>query len=119
MQLVALPEPVASYVDAVNRAQVDDLMATFVDDGLVNDQLIEYFGKDAIREWACRDIFSERISLTVVDVNRYYDNVVLNAHVDGTFDKRGIPDPFVLKFYFSLYMRKIVQIIILPNQYSI
>jgi hypothetical protein len=36
--------------------------------------------------------------------------------VDGLFDKRGLPDPLVLAFYFSSYDDKIVQLIILRNQ---
>lgn len=115
-QPVALPEPLASYVDAVNRAQIDALMATFVDDGLVNDQLTEYRGRGAIREWALRDIIEEGITIEPVELIRRHGNIVVNAHVDGSFDKRGIPDPLVLTFYFSLCDGKIAQLIILPKQ---
>jgi hypothetical protein len=39
--------------------------------------------------------------------------------VDGLFDKRGLPNPLVLVFYFSSGGDKIVQLIILRNQSGI
>jgi hypothetical protein len=52
----ALPPLVAAYVQATNSFDLDGLLATFADDALVNDQLRDYWGKPAIREWAARDI---------------------------------------------------------------
>ena len=51
-----LPPLVAAYVEATNSFDLEGLLATFVDDALVNDQLRDYWGKPAIREWAARDI---------------------------------------------------------------
>jgi hypothetical protein len=36
--------------------------------------------------------------------------------VDGDYDKRGLPDPLVLAFYFSVHREKVVQLIILRNE---
>jgi ketosteroid isomerase-like protein len=49
--LAVLSPPVAAYVEATNRFDLERLLATFVDDALVNDQLRDYWGKPAIREW--------------------------------------------------------------------
>jgi len=38
--------------------------------------------------------------------------------MDGDYDKRGLPDPFVLAFYIWVPAGKIVQLIILHNQRS-
>jgi ketosteroid isomerase-like protein len=62
----ALPPLVATYVKATNSFDLDGLLATFADDALVNDQLRDYWGKSAIREWAARDIIGERLTIHVV-----------------------------------------------------
>jgi hypothetical protein len=49
----------------------------------------------------------------------FVDDALVTAHVDGLFDKRGLPDPLVLAFYFSFSGNKIVQLIILRNQTGI
>lgn len=111
-----LPPAVAAFVRATNFGDLDALVATLVDDALVNDQLIDYWGKEAITAWAARDIVGERLTLEVVAIVEHYGHSIVTAHVDGLFDKRGLPDPLVLAFYFSPYDDKIVQLIILRNQ---
>ena len=50
--------------------------------------------------------------------SRRDDHVIVSANIDGSFDKRGLPDPLQLDFYFSARDDKIVQLIILRNQSS-
>ncbi|MFA6264377.1 MAG: hypothetical protein WC670_01505 [Pseudolabrys sp.] len=114
-----LPASVAAYIRATNLCDLDALMATFVDDALVNDQLTDYWGKEAIAAWAARDIIGERLTLKVVRAVQHYGHSIVTAHVDGLFDKRGLPNPLVLVFYFSSCGNKIVQLIILRNQSGI
>jgi hypothetical protein len=111
-----LPAPVAGYILATNTFDLEALTETFADDALVNDQLCEYWGKAAIRQWAARNIIGERVTMYVVKVVEHYGNAIVTAHVDGDYDKRGLPDPLVLAFYFSAYRDKIVQLIILRNE---
>jgi hypothetical protein len=111
-----LPASVAAYVRATNECDLDALLATFVDDALVNDQLQDYWGKKAIAAWASRDIIGERMTLKVISTIQHYGHSIVTAHVDGSFDKRGLPDPLVLAFYFSCHDGRIVQLIILRNQ---
>ena len=111
-----LPASVAAYIQATNACDLDALLATFVDDALVNDQLQDYWGNEAIAAWAARDIIGERMSLKVVNIVQHYGHSIVTAAVDGLFDKRGLPDPLVLEFYFSSHDGKIVQLIILRNQ---
>ena len=94
-------------------------MATFADDALVNDQLRDYWGNAAIRLWAERDIIGEGLTIAVTKVVRHYDNFIVTANVDGNFDKRGLPDPLVLAFYFTPHTDLIVQLIILRNRQDI
>jgi|SRR5450756_1454124 hypothetical protein len=117
--IAGLPPPVAAYICATNLCDLDALLKTFVDDALVNDQLIDYWGKEAITAWAIHDIIGERLTLKVVKTVQHYGQSIVTAHVDGLFDKRGLPDPLVLAFYFSSCGDKIVQLIILRNQSGI
>jgi hypothetical protein len=94
-------------------------MATFAEDALVNDQLRDYWGKPAIREWAKSDIIGERLTMSVTKVIKHYENFIVTANVDGNFDKSGLPDPLVLAFYFNAQNDLIVQLIILRNRFDI
>jgi hypothetical protein len=111
-----LPEPVAGFVRAVNGCDLTGLLATFVDDALVNYQLHDFWGKQQLREWASNDIIRDRLTIHAVKSIRHYGQVIVTAHVGGDFDKRGLPDPLVVTFYFSVPDDRIVQLIILRNQ---
>ena len=112
----ALPPAVAAYVRATNSSDLEGLLAAFVDDALVNDQLRDHWGKQALREWASREIIGAQMTMHVVDVREHYGQAIVTAHVNGDFDRRGLPDPLVLTFYFAQSGDRIVQLIILRNQ---
>jgi SnoaL-like domain len=114
-----LPAPVASYVSAANSFDLEALLAAFADDAVVNDQLREYRGKKAIRGWAARDIIGDRVTMYVVEVVQHHGHVIVTANVDGDYDKRGLPDPLVVTFYFSIDDGKISQLIILRNEQDV
>jgi hypothetical protein len=46
-----------------------------------------------------RDIVGER--LTIAKVVKHYDDYIVTADIDRDLDKRGLPDPLVLAFYFT------------------
>jgi hypothetical protein len=110
---------VAAYVEATNSFDLERLLATFTEDALVNDQLRDYWGKPAIREWAKHDIIGESLTMNVTKVINHYGNYIATANVDGSYDKRGLPDPLVLAFYFTPQSDLIVQLIILRNRFDI
>jgi len=116
---ILLPPLVAAFVEATNSFDVDRLIDIFADDALVNDQLRDYWGKAAIRRWAERDVVGEKLTIAVTKVVKHYDNFVVTADIDGNFDKRGLPDPLVLAFYFTLHDDLIIQLIILRNRHDI
>jgi ketosteroid isomerase-like protein len=116
---VSLPPLVAAFVEATNSFDVERLLVTFADDALVNDQLRDYWGKAAIRRWAERDVIGEKLTIAVTKVVEHYDNFIVTADIDGNFDKRGLPDPLVLAFYFTSHDDLIIQLIILRNRHDI
>jgi len=115
----ALPPLISEFVEAANSFDLDRLMTTFARDALVNDQLRDYWGEAAIRNWAERDIIGERLTIAVTKIVSHYGNFIVTANVDGNFDKRGLPDPLALAFYFTLHNEFIVQLIILRNRQDI
>ena len=116
---VALPPLVGAYVEATNSFDLERLLATFAEDALVNDQLRDYWGKLAITEWAKRDIIGVKLTMNVTKVISHYGNFIVTANVDGRYEKRGLPDPLVLAFYFTAQRDLIVQLIILRNRFDI
>jgi ketosteroid isomerase-like protein len=117
--LALLSRPVAAYVEATNSFDLEGLLALFTDDALVNDQLRDYWGKSAIREWAERDIVSQNLTMDVTRVIEHYGNFVVTANVHGKFDMAGLPDPLAYAFYFTPHGDRIVQLIILRNRYDV
>ncbi len=115
----ALPPLVVAYVDATNSFDLERLLVTFAEDALVNDQLRDYWGKPAVTEWAKRDIIGDRLTMNVAKVINHYGNFIVTADVEGDYDKRGLPDPLVLAFYFTAQSDLIVQLIILRNRSGI
>lgn len=113
---LALPVPVFAFICATNTLDLDRLLATFADDALVNDQLHDLWGTQAIREWAARDLIGVRMTMHVVKVVEHYGHTIVTANVDGDFDKRGLPEPLVVTLHFAVSDNKIVQLFILPNQ---
>jgi hypothetical protein len=114
-----LPPLVATYIEATNSFDLEGLVALFADDALVNDQLRDYWGKSAIREWAARDIIGQSLTMDVTTVIEHYENFIVTANIGGTFNMAGLPDPLVHAFYFTPHGERIVELIILRNRYDI
>jgi ketosteroid isomerase-like protein len=67
-----VPQSVAAFVDAINRADTDAFVALFAVDGLVNDWGTEYRGHARIRHWAGSDAIGAGARMKI-----------LSATVDG------------------------------------
>jgi hypothetical protein len=111
-----LPAPVAAFIAATNSFDAGALIACFAEGALVNDQLRDYWGMDAIRAWAEREIIGTKVTMKVLKVVEHFGDVIVTANVDGDYDKTGLPGPLVLTFYFVLRADKIVRLIILNNR---
>jgi hypothetical protein len=57
--------------------------------------------------------------MKVTKLVNHYGNFIATTDVDGDYDKRGLPDPLVLAFYFTAHNNLIVQLIILRNRSDI
>ena len=111
-----LPVPVIAYIDGSNAFDLNAVVATFTETALVNDQLHEYVGVSAIRNWAAREIISDRVTMEVAGTAIRGNNIAVVANIDGEYDKTGLPTPLALTFYFSIGGDRIEQLIILRNK---
>jgi hypothetical protein len=111
-----LPAPVAAFIAATNACDADALIGCFAEGALVNDQLRDYWGLDAIKAWAEREIIGDKVTMKVIRVVEHFGDAIVTAHVDGNFDKTGLPAPLVLAFHFTLRGDRIVRLIILNNR---
>jgi len=116
MSSIALPAAVLAFVRATNNGDLPAIIATFADDALVNDQLLEYWGKAEISAWAARDIVKVRLTIRVLRSHKHYEQYVVRAQFEGDFDRRGLPDPLTLTLYCAVRGEQIVQLIILRDQ---
>jgi hypothetical protein len=111
-----LPASVAAYIAATNAFDADALVACFAQGALVNDQLRDYWGIDAIKAWAEREIIGDKVTMQVLKVVEHFGDVIVTAKVDGDYDKTGLPGPLVLAFHFAVRADKIARLIILNNR---
>jgi ketosteroid isomerase-like protein len=107
---------IADHIAAVNRFDLDAVMATFATDALVNDVRREFWGVEAIRAWVAKEIIGDRVTIEVVEVIEHHGMTVVRGRYDGTYDKTNLPAVLVLTNYFVVRDGKIVQMIVLHNQ---
>jgi hypothetical protein len=111
-----VPEPVAAFFAAVNAGDPAAVVDSFAAGAMVYDELQEHWDRPAIAEWVALQVVGQQLAVDIRRVVRNGDHTVVDASVDGTFDKRGLPDPLVLTFYFSSTDGKITQLLILRNE---
>lgn len=111
-----LPPRVAQFIQATNAGDLSRLLDVFAVDSIVNDQLQQWRGLVELCEWAECDVIGQQLSLRVTHCIQHYGHCIVAAHADGTFDKRGLPDPLEVLLYFTLAEDKIVQLIILRDR---
>jgi hypothetical protein len=110
-----LPKPITEYIEASNAFDGDRLIAAFADDALVNDARREFWGVDAIKGWSDQEIIGDKVTVDVQSVKEHYGDFVIEAVVDGNFDKSKLPEVIVLTHYFTVRNDKIVSLIIILN----
>ena len=105
----------AGHIAAVNAFDEDAIVATFADDALVNDAHREFWGREAIRRWAAREIVGDRVTIEVTEVMDHHGDTIVRGRYDGDYDKTNLPDELVLTNYFTVRNGKIVTLIVIRN----
>src|SRR5690242_704382 len=64
-----LTEPVQRALDAANANDIDAFLASFTDDGVVDDWGREFRGAQRIRGWSDNEFIGKQVALTVKDIH--------------------------------------------------
>jgi hypothetical protein len=110
-----LPSAITEYIEASNSFDGDRLIAAFADDAFVNDARREFWGAAAIKKWSDREVIGDKVTMDVTDVTEHHGMYVVNANMDGEFDKTNLPDPLILTHYFTVQDGRIVTLMIIRN----
>ncbi|MGI8711620.1 MAG: nuclear transport factor 2 family protein [Solirubrobacteraceae bacterium] len=94
---------VADHINAVNRFDIDAIVATFAADALVNDNHRELGGHQAIRGWVAAEMVGDRVTIEPVEVIDHHGSTVLRGRYDGEYDKNNLPDELIMSNYFSVW----------------
>jgi hypothetical protein len=111
-----LPKVIGANVAACNAHDIDAWMETFAEDAMLNDISREFIGAKAIRAFAEKEIFGDNVTMAVHRAWDRYGDVTVHARFDGTYNKKGLPDPLILSLYFSLRDSRITQLIFIHNK---
>jgi ketosteroid isomerase-like protein len=79
----SVPEPVARVLRAANANDTDAFLASFTDDGVVDDWGREFVGADAIRGWSDREFIGQHVSLDVRAIDQEGEVTIITAEVGG------------------------------------
>ena len=113
----SVPQPIRDYFTAMNAFNSEGMIASFTNDGLVNDIQREFWGPDAIKRWADKESVGDHVVTTdFTEVKQHHGSWFISTAVDGEYDKTGLPNPLILTYYFTLDGDQISSLIILGNK---
>lgn len=93
---VKLPKPIADYVDARARRDVDGMVQPFAADAVVRDDGQQHQGRPAIRTWVQQATIAQPGALTPDTVCYETGRIVVEGVRTGVFE--GSPRRFALAF---------------------
>lgn len=112
-----IPKPIATFIEATNKHSSDEFLAVIADKAVINDEGHDYRGIAEIKKWSDEKLIGAKVTLEPIKTIERNGNTIVTAKVDGNFDKTGLPNPFVLDFYFTIDSNKVVGLSIrLPNR---
>ena len=78
-----LEPAVQQLLDAANKGDVTGFLATFTEDGVVDDWGREFRGAAAIQGWSDAEFIGKQVTLAVQQVTRRGNETVVTAQVGG------------------------------------
>jgi ketosteroid isomerase-like protein len=80
-----LPEPITDYLDAVNRHDIDAMLAPFSSDAVVNDEGKTRHGRAEVREWIEETTEKYHPSFAIEKVRQAGGETIVKCLVSGAF----------------------------------
>ncbi len=107
----------ADHFPAVNAFDLDGIVATFADDALLNDARREFWGVEAIRAWAAKEMVGDHVTIEVVEVVHHDDLTLVRGRYEGDYDKTNLPPgDLIMTNYFTLRDNKISSMFVIRNR---
>ena len=78
------PEPVARLLQAANDHDTHGFLASFTEDGVVDDWGREFVGAEAIRGWSDAEFIGVEVTLAVTAITTEADETTVKAQVGGS-----------------------------------
>src|SRR5260221_8328219 len=101
------PRPIDDFVSAINRHSTTDFLQTLRQNVFITDEGQTYRGIEEARKWCDEKCVAATVTLKMVNVSETDDEAIVAFEIDGSFDKSGLPDPFVMDFHFTIADSKI------------
>ncbi len=77
MTALDVPEPIASFITVVNRHDLHGFLASFAQNGVVDDWGREFTGRDEIRAWSDKEFIGALGTLTPEEVGQDGEEIVV------------------------------------------
>jgi hypothetical protein len=103
---VDLPPPIAAYIAAENRGDMDALADCFAKDAVVRDESKTIKGLAAIKQWKAETTRKYQHKIEPLTLAYEEDKIVVNNRLTGNFPG----SPIELEFVFTLEGYKIVSL---------
>lgn len=103
---LSLPEKVAAYFAAVNRRDIDGMLACFAGDAAIRDEGEDMSGHGEIRAWIEKTTEKYGITAEVEGIEPRGDALKVAARVSGTFPG----SPILLNYDFALRAGEIIRL---------
>jgi SnoaL-like domain len=81
--IMPVPVVITAFLDAVNAADTDALLALFHDRGEVNDWGSRYIGHEQIRAWSDRELIGANATLRMLSSEQHGNEVGVRVQVGG------------------------------------
>lgn len=97
-----IPKPIADFVKAIDERDTGAFLGVFTENAVITDEGHQYHGINAIKAWSDEKNIGAEITLTPVEAVERGGKTILTVEVNGSFDKTGLPDPFLMDLYFTV-----------------
>jgi hypothetical protein len=112
-----LDRAIADHLAALNKFDLDGMVAPFAEDAFVNDARREFRGIEAIRAWADREMIGDRVTIEVREIVDNYGDTIVRGAYDGDYDKSKLPPgELIMSNYYGVRDGKITSLIIIRNE---
>jgi hypothetical protein len=102
-----IQKPIATFIEAINKHNSDELLAVLAETAIVNDEGHDYRGIAEIKKWSDEKVMAPKITLEQIKMIEQAGKTIVTMKIDGNFDKTGLPNPFVMDFHFTIASGKI------------